>query len=653
MLITTRDERVGKRLAGRNASISVDPMSHHEALDLLGLWNIESSDNVQYSDHSRSLLEALGYIPLAITQAAAFISENDISLSKYLELFRSKNVQGLLVEDLEDLRRDSQSDNSIFKTWKISFDLITKQRPRAAEILSLMAVLDRQGIPRSLLQNPSDEELDFTKAMGTLLAFSLIKAGSEEGVYEVHQLVQLATQKWLETQQQLKTWQESALSVVADQFPAGSFVRNRQLCESILPQAQIVIQYGEELGICSETYANLLCNMASFDGEYGRYELCVKRRIATYEMRKNLWGEEHPSTLTSMSRLARAYRDTTPLQTSHELHEKFVQTSKRVLGTEHRDTIVGIHSLAVIYMDLRRWEEAEKLLVQVIETFQAVSGVENQDALDAMCHLSMVYDEQGHHTKAIALSERCVGLRTRISGAEHPQTLVGMTILARFYVKEGYHSEGIDILEKVLRTKIYDLDHPWTLSCMVSLALAYSDVDRRSDAITLLEKVVDSKLKIGGAGHPITLNYMATLARVYGLADRRSEEVALLESLIDPFARHYGARHPITLGCMSNLATAYMNTDRPSNAIPLLRKVIESQGGFGHSDTLIYPGNLARLAIAYKRTDRENEVIPLLEKLVGYWTETLGAGHPYTMSAVEKLKGIRSMQRSNASIFIA
>ena len=204
ILLTTRDERLGQRLAGRHASIIVDRMSPQEAQDLLENGQLELPKHSE-SDDTRNLLEALEYLPLAISQAAAFISENHITLSKYLAILRANNsdLHDLLNEDLGDLRRDKESENSVVKTWKISFDLISEREPRAAEILSLMAVLDRQSILESLLRNPSDQTVGFMKALGTLLAFSLIKAGRDGAGYQLHRMVQLATQNWLQMQDQM------------------------------------------------------------------------------------------------------------------------------------------------------------------------------------------------------------------------------------------------------------------------------------------------------------------------------------------------------------------------------------------------------------------------------------------------------------------
>ena len=140
---------------------------------------------------SEALTDALGRIPLAITQAAAFIQQNGITISEYLEMLDTDDseTQALLDEDSGDLRRNSESQNSVFRTWKLAFDFVQKQKPRAAEMLSLTSVLDRQKIPRSLLHSEGDRNADMTAALGILLAICLInsRGGSiDTAEYELH-----------------------------------------------------------------------------------------------------------------------------------------------------------------------------------------------------------------------------------------------------------------------------------------------------------------------------------------------------------------------------------------------------------------------------------------------------------------------------------
>ena len=307
ILITTRDARMSRRLAGRDTSIVVEAMLPSEAQDLLRSRSERpGSDN---DDNSRILVDELAYIPLAITQAAAFISENQITLAEYLDILRTgdRDLQDLLDEDLGDLRRDPESQNSVIRTWKLSFDLISKQNPRAADMLSLMAVLDRQGIPKSLLQNDTDRKTDFVTARGILQRFSLIRSVDGGSKFELHRLVQLATRKWLEIQGTKEIWQEKALLVLKDMFPRGGF-ENWTTCEFLLPHAQTVTQYGNLAEALPKEFARLLNSMAHFDIDQGRYEIASTRALAAIELQEKHFGLDHPFTLHHMPTLILVYQ---------------------------------------------------------------------------------------------------------------------------------------------------------------------------------------------------------------------------------------------------------------------------------------------------------------------------------------------------------
>ncbi|KAL9064370.1 MAG: hypothetical protein Q9161_008926 [Pseudevernia consocians] len=299
MLITTRDQRMGERLAGRHASIIVRPLTSPEAEELLR--SQLQRHHARNDDDSSTLLNELGYIPLAITQAAAFISQNSLTLTEYLDMFRTDDseIQDLLNEDLGDPRRDSESLNSVLRTWKLSFDLISKQQLRAAEMLSLMAVLDRQGIPKSLLQNNVDRKIDVIRALGTLQAFSLITLEDNGATYQLHRLVQLATRKWLELQGTKEKWQEQALRVLNKEFPLADF-ENWTICESLLPHAQTVIQYEDIPERHSAQYSQAIALM---------------RQVVN--LRTKIIGANHPNTLNS-TRLLKDWSGT-----SHSDNEYF------------------------------------------------------------------------------------------------------------------------------------------------------------------------------------------------------------------------------------------------------------------------------------------------------------------------------------------
>ena len=117
VIITTRDARVGRKLANGEEPIHVSHMTMQEAKIMMRSRVLESCCE---SDLER-ILHSLGFLPLAITQAAAFVTETQITLSKYLNLLEADD-SSVLSKEFYDWRRDFETANSVIQTWKLSFD---------------------------------------------------------------------------------------------------------------------------------------------------------------------------------------------------------------------------------------------------------------------------------------------------------------------------------------------------------------------------------------------------------------------------------------------------------------------------------------------------------------------------------------------------
>lgn len=96
----------------------------------------------------RKLVEALEHIPLALTQALAYISTREITIGEYLEEYHGSNTTQLklLSFDFTDHGRQEESLLSVAKTWSISFRAVVKQNPHAAKLLYLVSFFQNQSI---------------------------------------------------------------------------------------------------------------------------------------------------------------------------------------------------------------------------------------------------------------------------------------------------------------------------------------------------------------------------------------------------------------------------------------------------------------------------------------------------------------------------
>jgi len=89
----------------------------------------------------------LGYLPLALSQAGAYIHISQYSLSRYLKEYQTKAAY-LLSQGWTT----RQHDKSVFATWDISFAVIQEESPNASELLLVCGFFDHEDIPEELLR---------------------------------------------------------------------------------------------------------------------------------------------------------------------------------------------------------------------------------------------------------------------------------------------------------------------------------------------------------------------------------------------------------------------------------------------------------------------------------------------------------------------
>lgn len=160
ILITTRSRESALKLSEWNEIVLVDPMNASNAVELLDK-KLESTGQRSDKDH-RELAALLEFVPLAIIQAASHICQlsPQYSARQYIEEFRKsdRKKSSLLDHGAGEFRRDCKAKNSIIITLQISFEYIRRTLPSAADLLSPMSFLDRQGIPEALIRvQPASE----------------------------------------------------------------------------------------------------------------------------------------------------------------------------------------------------------------------------------------------------------------------------------------------------------------------------------------------------------------------------------------------------------------------------------------------------------------------------------------------------------------
>ncbi|KAL6904231.1 TPR-like protein [Trichoderma evansii] len=492
VVVTTRSRDVAYKITGSNKNIiEIGPMAQTDALILLEK-KLESLSDV---DIAKNLIHALECVPLAITQAAAYIQSRvpRSSIKKYLAEFQESEhkMVKLLNHDAGDLQRDGVASNAVLKTWQISFEYIHSQQPSAADLLSLMSFFDRQGIPEWVLNPALDEtgnsesesggdgsnsEIDsgtgsdtgsiFENDIVMLRNYCLITTNKEGDKFEMHRLVQLSMKNWLKAFGLQEMFEQQYIELMAESFPTGEY-ENWAICRDLFAHIQVALDYRLDENMLEE-WATLCHNGGVYAHLQGKYDIAERMANKAKKAYEKMLGKDSILTLQSMSLLASVISDKGRWEEAEKLLVQVMETSKIKLGADHPGTLASMGNLASIYNNQGRLDEAEKLEVQVMETSKINFGADHPDTLASMGNLAVVYKRQGRLQEAEKLEVQVMEIRKTKLGANHPDTLASMANLAYTWKDQGRHENALTLMKDCLqaRQRVLSLEHPNTLESL-------------------------------------------------------------------------------------------------------------------------------------------------------------------------------------------
>lgn len=424
VLITSRSRETAFELIGEDENIiKVEPMNESYALALFR----KKFNNQCDDDDILELLRNVDYMPLAISQAAAYIWQRKprITVSKYLQDFQlsEKDRESLLKIAVRDRRRDGKASNSILATWQISFEYIQKTRSSAAKLLSLMSFFDRQGIPEELITSryeENDDSVNFEEDIQMLRNYSLVAQGKENDVFEMHRLVQFATRKWLEQRKELERWKNTYIAIMAEAFPSDRY-KNWERCQMLFPHAELVMEYRPIDEVFLQKWAEVLRNAAAYAHGQGNYEEAEQMQRQALDAGEKVLGNEHPDTLIGVHNLALMLQGQSRYEEAEPVFQRALYGQEKVLGKEHPITLHSIGGLAFLFQDQGKYEEAETMDRRALHGLEKVLGKEHSDTLKCVFLLAYSLRQQQKYQMAKPLYERALDGLKKIHRPDHPQ----------------------------------------------------------------------------------------------------------------------------------------------------------------------------------------------------------------------------------------
>jgi len=499
ILITSRDSRLGWNLAHGVPPIYVLPFEAAQSKLLLARKAGKKQDSLDHSD-ATELLELLDHIPLAIAQAAAFMKQNNMSLKEYLEALTKdeQNLSQFLGDQCSDPRRELAVPSSVFRTWKLTFDQIQMQHPRAAKMLSLSAMFDRQQIPQQLVLRDQEDKRDFAfvQAIGILTGLSLITKEIGHQTFSMHRLVQLSILAWLEHSNQKAHYEREALFSLSKIRPAKiSSLQSSRDWEKLYPHVQVVLQYRFERESTVRVWATLLFVMIDFERLLGRCDIAQEKSLQAYEKTRKVLGDDDLTTLESLLLVMQGLDIQGEYEEAEKMCQKIILGYKKTAGVNHECTLYCILSRARRLRDQMNFEAAEDLCTQLLVDVEKSFGIEHDLSLSTAAELSEALKCQGRVNAAEKLWRRIVGHLEKKLGPNDERTQIGVRGLAEILRDRGDEQAAVEMFRRALRGRMnLQGEAPYyTLSNMVSLADLLKKRGHYSEAGKLFRQILQKE----------------------------------------------------------------------------------------------------------------------------------------------------------------
>ena len=653
VLITSRNN-AGAELAGDADRVeAIEAFDEDTALDFMRKKMSDSVDIAQ----AKSLVELLDYIPLAISQATAYIRKNRRvnSIENYMSLFnKSPGTQARLLgrdgKALNDIRRDAGVPDAVFTTWKISYDHIASYSRMAADALAMMSMLDRQGIPNKLVLAGDFDEMDRSEAIDILLEYSLIQQlNNQEVSYSMHRLVQICTKIWLEQQSKQKYWEEQATVMVSNIVQSIGVYGKSTEYDSILPHARKVSEYtvSEEF---IDPQIKLMDMIAFYEMLHGNYTAYREFSQRVVDLRTKQKGAEHATTLDSLRMLGLAYFQEYQFADAELCFDRALEGLSRQLGPSDpivRETKLG---LCKLYCEMGRIVECETLYLQILDDIEKTSGQASLAPVEVICLLAAIYVTQERFDEAAALYAQSVQLRQTHLGPDDEKTMESVLALADVYSSQGQFRKAELLYKRVLTASEKSDVHGYKLTSVAQkISEHYTKHGSFEEAESVSKRALNMLGTSYGGNHPTALQTATGIGYVQLNNGQHDEAIATFTQVLADANEHFSSL-PIdtTMWTKEGLAHAYMSKGLHQDAERLWDQILQIEEKNRGSNDIRVSDCLHRLGVCYFEQSRILEAELKLKRAYDGYTKTLGKHHSKTQAtAVDLGKAYDKLERCN------
>ena len=320
------------------------------------------------------------------------------------------------------------------------------------------------------------------------------------------------------------------------------------------------------------TLADAERDAGAFEAAERLYRSCVELGVETL-------GEDDPSTLMVVERLALLLASSDLKEQAEPLFQRLLNAHTRAHGTEHVDTIRTTKNLGFLYKLQGKFDKSADMYQAAVTALEKSLGPDDIQTLKTEGTLTTVLMKLGRLDEAESRGRSLLARAKRALGPDHPDTLGTANNLAMLYQAQGRHAEAVSMYEQSLETcrRAYGNADQRTQVAMINLAYANTTLGHYSRARPLYEEALDAQKGQLGEDAAETIWTARQLAVVYINLGRLDEAEARLRAGLLSADKVLGPDHRTTLEIMSSLAFALDEKGAFDEALSLYRRVLLAQ----------------------------------------------------------------------------
>jgi tetratricopeptide (TPR) repeat protein len=568
VLITSRWPDWG----GRCHEISVDNMPEDEAIAFL-----QARAGRNDESGARTLVRALGGLPLALDHAGAFARTAMLSFDAY-----GRSIEKFL----NRAPRDAPYPASVAATFTLAIEAAARECAAAEALLGHLAFFATDRVPVYLVPDSLIAEEARADALMALVSMSLIRSDplpNDEPAISLHRLVQAAARARLTAQGKAQSFVAQAASVLADCIPDDAYDEPKSWprCDELVAHCLATRAHARALDVKTPSLAVLHNRIGKFLHGRAMFSLAEEFLRDAVSLAEAVHGSSSLELAFATNDLANLLQTTSRYAEAEPLLRKALSLQEERLGRDHPGYARTLTSLAWLLHGTQRSLEAERMLRDAVSAGERSHGRSHPDVAVRLNNLALVLQSLGRVTEAEDMLREAIAAGEGVQGRGHPMVIARLNNLASLLRDKGELGEAEKLFREVIDSTAQSLgrDHPDFAVGLNNLGNVLRDLGQYPAAEPLYREAILILRAKFGERDPLTARVERNLA-VLLVATGRAEEASM--SAKNALATHeqaLGQTHHWTADSAITYAEALTALNRENEAAEIRATYRRSNAG--------------------------------------------------------------------------